>query len=93
MKAWTKILIVLILIALPVVGRWVWFHRGWYTPPLIPEIDEDQIEVLPPEYRPIAEEVEEGVGRVVIDLAHENNLEVDDLTPTAGSAHRSRRRC
>lgn len=81
MKAWTKILIVLILISLPVVGRWVWFHRGWYTPPLIPEIDEDQIEVLPPEYRPIAEEVEEGVGRVVIDLAHENNLEVDDLTP------------
>ena len=81
MKAWTKILIVLILISLPVVGRWVWFHRGWYTPPLIAEIDEDQIEVLPREYRPIAEEVEEGVGRVVIDLAHENNLEVDDLTP------------
>ncbi|TKJ29060.1 MAG: hypothetical protein CEE40_09820 [Chloroflexi bacterium B3_Chlor] len=81
MKTWSKILIVLILIALPVVGRGVWFHRGWYQPPLIREIDEDQIEVLPPEYRSIAEEVEESVGRVVVDLAHENNLEVDDLTP------------
>jgi len=81
MRTWTKILIVCLLLILPVVGRWVWFHRGWYTPPIIPQIDESQIEVAPPAYQPVSEEVEERVGRVVIDLAHDNNLEVDDLTP------------
>lgn len=81
MRAWTKFLLVLVLIALPAAGRWVWFHRGWYTPPLIPEIDESQIGVPLPEYRLVGGEVGESVGRVVIDLAHENNLEVDDLTP------------
>jgi hypothetical protein len=81
MRTWTKILTVGLLLILPIVGQWVWFHRGWYTPPLIPQIDESQLEVPPPEYQPVSEEVEERVGQVVIDLAHDNNLEVDDLTP------------
>jgi len=81
MRTSIKILVVLILIAVPVIGRWAWFHRGGYTSPLIPELDESQMSVPLPEYRPIAEEAQEGVGRVVIDLAHRNNLEVDDLTP------------
>lgn len=81
MRTWTKILIVGLLLILPIVGRWAWFHRGWYTPPLIPQIDETQLEVPLPEYQPVSEEVGERIGRVVIDLAHDNNLEVDDLTP------------
>jgi|GEM_PF-666152 len=81
MRTSTKIVVVLILIAVPVIGRWAWFHRGGYTAPLIPELDESQVSVPLPEYRPVAEEAQEGVGRVVIDLAHRNNLEVDDLTP------------
>jgi len=81
MRGWTKLLLVLVLIALPVAGRWVWFHRGSYTTPVIPEIDESQMEIPPPEYHPITGEAIEGAGHVVIDLAHENNLQVDDLTP------------
>ena len=81
MRGWTKLLLVLLLIALPVAGRWAWFYRGWYTPPVIPEIDESQIALPLSEYRPLADEVLESVGRVVVDLSHDNNLEVDDLTP------------
>lgn len=81
MRGRTKLLLVLVLIALPIAARWAWFYRGWYRPPAIAEIDESQIEVPVPEYRPSAAEVAETVGRVVIDLAHQNNLEVDDLTP------------
>jgi hypothetical protein len=81
MRGWTKLLLVLVLIALPVAGRWAWFYRGWYTPPVIPEIDESQIALPLSEYRPFAGEVLESVGRVVVDLSHDNNLEVDDLTP------------
>ena len=81
MRGWTKLLLVLLLIALPVAGRWAWFYRGWYTPPVIPEIDESQIALPLSEYRPFAGKVLESVGRVVVDLSHDNNLEVDDLTP------------
>jgi hypothetical protein len=81
MRGWIKLLLVLVLVALPIAGRWVWYYRGSYAPPVIPEIDESEIEVTLAEYRPMAVEAVEGVGRVVIDLAHQNNLEVDDLTP------------
>ncbi len=81
MRTWTKILIVCLLLILPVVGRWVWFHRGWYAPPVIPELDESQMEVRAPEYEPVLQEAGEKMGRVVIDMGHYNNVQVDDLTP------------
>ncbi len=81
MRSLIKLLLVLALIALPVAGRWALFYRGEYTPPDIPEIDESQIALPPSEYRPFADEPLESVGRVVIDLSHANNLQVDDLTP------------
>ncbi len=81
MRGWTKVLLVIVLIALPVAARWLWFNRGWYMPPVIPEIDDSEVEVPLPEYRPSAGEMAENVGRVVFDVAHANNLEVDDLTP------------
>lgn len=81
MKGLTKILLVLALIALPVVGRWSWFYSGRYTPPDIPEIDESQIALPVSKYHPFADEPLESIGRVLIDLAHANNMEVDDLTP------------
>jgi hypothetical protein len=81
MKTWTKALIVAILLLLPIVGRWAWFHRGVYTPPQIAELDETRIEVPLPEYSPATEDVVESAGRVVVDMGHDNNLEVDDLSP------------
>ena len=67
MRTRTKVLIVAILLLLPIVGRWVWFHRGVYTPPQIAELDETKIEVSLPEYVHIAEETVNGAGRVVVD--------------------------
>ena len=81
MRDRTKLLLVLALVALPVAGRLLWFHRGWYQPPEIPEIDESQMALPLPEYRPLADQPLETGGLVVIDLSHNNNLEVDDLTP------------
>jgi hypothetical protein len=77
----TKLLIAIVLIALPIAGRWMWFYRGGYVSPIIPELDQSQMEVPLPEYSPIAEEALQQRGRVLIDLGHANNLEVDDLTP------------
>ena len=81
MRDRTKLLLVLALVALPVSGRLLWFHSGWYQPPEIPEIDESQIALPLPEYRPLADQPLKTGGLVVIDLSHNNNLEVDDLTP------------
>jgi len=81
MRDRTKLLLVLALVALPVAGRLLWFHRGWYQPPEIPKIDESQMALPLPEYRPLADQPLETGGLVVIDLSHNNNLEVDDLTP------------
>ena len=81
MRDRTKLLLVLALVGLPVAGRLLWFYRGGYKPPEIPEINESQIALPLPEYRPLADQPLEAGGLVVIDLSHENNLEVDDLTP------------
>lgn len=84
-----KIRLALVLaIALPLgvfalicLGRWLWFYRGGYSAPEIPEIDVSQVVPYQVEYRLLTETPVAGAGRVVIDLAHENNLEVNDLTP------------
>ena len=81
MRDRTKLLLVLALVGLPVAGRLLWFYRGGYKPPEIPDINESQIALPLPEYRPLADQPLEAGGLVVIDLSHENNLEVDDLTP------------
>jgi len=79
MKGSKALWLALVLIALPILGRFVWFYRGRYRPPDIPEFHV-QI-VLQPDYQPFADEPLEGWGRVVIDLSHDNNLESDDLAP------------
>jgi hypothetical protein len=81
MSTRVKLIIAALLLVLPIAGRWVWFNRGLYAPPTIPELDDSQIEVALPQYSPLADEVSERSGTVVFDLGHDNNLEVDDLTP------------
>jgi hypothetical protein len=63
------------------VGRVLWFHRGFYLEPDIAEIDEDRISSLPVAYAPYEDEPTSGEGRLIIDLSHENNLNVGDLAP------------
>jgi hypothetical protein len=81
MRRGTKVIIAVLLLLLPIAWRWVWFHRGVYTPLAIPEMDDRQLEVSLPEYSPVVDQPVAGAGRVVLDVAHNNNLEVDDLTP------------
>ncbi|MCX7680660.1 MAG: GldG family protein [Anaerolineae bacterium] len=66
-------------VALLCLGRWLWFYPGRYSAPDIPEIDASQI--IPPlvEHSHFAGTPAAGAGHVIIDLAHENNLEVNDL--------------
>lgn len=81
MKIHYKVLLALILFALPLAARWAWFHRGSYTPPVIAEIDESQIAPVSVEYRTAPDQPQQHKGRVVIDLGHNNNLQLNDLVP------------
>ena len=81
MKTTTKLLLLLGFFALLLVGRRVWFYRGPYTAPAIPEIDESQIVPLAADYQPFEDEPLAGDGRVLIDLSHANNLDINDLAP------------
>jgi hypothetical protein len=76
-----KLLLFVLLLALPLAGRWAWFNRGSYQSPDIPEIDESQIAPLLSEYQPFEEEPITSKGHVIFDLSHANNVEVNDLTP------------
>jgi hypothetical protein len=70
------------LAALLFFGRLVWFYPHL---PLeratVPSIDEANIAPELAQYQPFKDKPVAGNGRVIIDLSHENNLEVNDLSP------------
>ncbi len=65
-------------------GRWAWFYRGSYVPPVIPEIDGSPIALNEASRKAFEDRPVAGDGRVLIDLAHANNLETNDLAPLRG---------
>ena len=73
--------IALALLVLPSLVRLIWFYRGRYQPPEIPNVNEFPVELPSFEFQPVVEEPIESAGRVVIDIAHRNNLDIDDITP------------
>jgi hypothetical protein len=73
-----------VLLLLLFGGRWAWFYRGSYVPPVIPEIDESQIASNAAARRPFEDRPVVGDGHVLVDLAHANNLETNDLAPLRG---------
>ncbi|HEY4689720.1 MAG TPA: hypothetical protein VIK33_10440 [Anaerolineae bacterium] len=81
MKSRNRLLRVLLLVALPIAAQSLWFYRGWYVPPSIPNVDSYQITSAASEFQTIQDEATPAGGRAVIDLAHENNLDIDDLSP------------
>ncbi len=81
MKTLFKLVFFFGLIAAIFGGRWLWYHRGFYTPTEIPSIESLQVSMPTADYRAFTDAPRPGDGRVVIDLAHGNNLLVDDLTP------------
>jgi len=81
MKIRTKLLIFFVLLILPIAGRWGWFYRGSYQAPDISELDESQIAPAIASYHSFEDEPVAGHGHVIIDLAHANNLKINDLAP------------
>ncbi len=75
------ILLLIILSILITVGRYRLFYTGDYDAPSIPEIDADEIAPHLPAYQPFEDQPTLGNGYVIIDLAHANNLKIDDLSP------------
>jgi hypothetical protein len=76
-----KLLVFVVLFLLPFGGRWFWHYRGKYETPNIAPIDSTRISASAENYNSYVDQPKPGNGRVVIDLTHENNLLVDDLTP------------
>ena len=81
MKIRYKVLLAIILFALPLAARLAWFYRGIYTPPVIAEIDGSQIAPALLEHRTATDEPQQYDSRVVVDLSHVNNLQLNDLVP------------
>jgi hypothetical protein len=83
MSTGTKLLLVVILFfilaGLMLCGRLLWFHRWIYLSPGIAEIEASPVATA--SYRPGEDKPIRGDGHIVIDLSHNNNLQVNDLAP------------
>jgi hypothetical protein len=72
----------LILAALVFYGRVLWFYPHLpLAKPTVPAIDEENIAPELVEYAPFRDRPVPGDGRVVVDLSHVNNLQINDLAP------------
>jgi hypothetical protein len=71
------IVIVILLAGVIFVGRLIWFRRGFYRAPDIAEIEGSIVATA--DYQPVNDKPIIGEGHVVIDLAHNNNLQINDL--------------
>ncbi len=74
-----KIVIVVIAILVPFLGRGLFFYSGFYSAPAseIPSYENIVIPLAPStEY---ADVYEEGKGTVLIDLAHDNDFDIEEL--------------
>ena len=76
-----KFILGITLFLLPFIGRVLWYYRGYYRTPDIPDVEEITISLPQTEFQLSPEEDIVNVsGFVLFDLSHENNLEIDDLT-------------
>jgi hypothetical protein len=84
MKTILKLLLFILLLALPFgVRYWLYFGQpsDGYQPPAIVTPDVTALLAEPLTYQSYADQPKPGDGRVLVDMAHDNNLLVDDLTP------------
>jgi hypothetical protein len=71
---------VLILVALPLAGRWLYFYAGRYRPGTVPRPDLSSIQARVPEIKPFTDQVvaaEPGV--ILVDQAHSNRFDLAEL--------------
>jgi len=74
-----RIAIVLAGIIVVVLGRGFFFYSGFYTPPLIEMPTYEAIAVPAAPSTEFADVYEEGEGIVLIDLAHDNAFDIEEL--------------
>ncbi len=79
------ILIVVLLAGVIFVGRLIWFRRGFYRSPDVAEVEGSIVATA--DYQPVKEKPVTGEGHAVIDLAHNNNLQINDLAPLRDRLH------
>ncbi len=78
-----KIVIFLLLLALPYLVRLIWFNGGssYQAPTIVTKIDETLITAHTFDYNSFVDDPTIGNGFVIFDLSHANNLEINDLAP------------
>jgi hypothetical protein len=78
-KALRNVAIFVILLALPVVGRSIYFNRGVYSPPQIVRPDMSGIDVPTPELVHFVDSFQKSNSVILFDFAHNNNLKEAEL--------------
>ena len=74
------VLLALVLLIAPVVVRWFYYYEGRYIPAEAPRPDLGQIDEPLPDVEPFSDvQTSETLGTVLVDLAHENHVEMAEL--------------
>jgi hypothetical protein len=74
------VVLALILLALPLAIRWLYYFEGWYKPREVPRPDLAGIQLPVPEMEPFADRYTVSTpGTVLIDRAHGNRFEMGEL--------------
>ena len=74
-----RIAILLIAILLVLLGRWLFYYSGFYIAPPSEMPDYEQIVTSLEPSTEYADEYEQGEGTVLLDLAHDNAFDVEEL--------------
>ncbi|MGB0387264.1 MAG: hypothetical protein ACPGWR_20790 [Ardenticatenaceae bacterium] len=74
-------IIFIVLLVAPFLYRQLLYGSGDYTPPEIVNVDSEQIKAQLAEYSAFTEQATGHQGRVIIDLSHNNNVEMTQLAP------------
>lgn len=74
------VILALILLAAPLIGRWLYFHEGRYQPGAVVRPDLSQIQPTLPEPQPYSDSTSAiSPGTTLLDLAHANRVRISEL--------------
>jgi hypothetical protein len=79
------LILLIVLVALPLVGRWLYYYDGRYQPSPIPRPDLAQVAAPTPEMPAFTDQpalpsdADQGLGAIVVDRAHDNRFATAEL--------------
>jgi len=79
------LLLLAVLVALPLAGRWLYYYDGRYQPGPVPRPDLASVAAPTPEMPPFADQsvlpsgADQVLGTIVVDRAHDNRLTTEEL--------------